>query len=199
MKVPDDTEAPPDDAAVIRASWHEPDRFAVIFQRHFTEIHRYVARRLGADTADDLTADVFLNAFRSREKFVPERGTVRTWLYGIATNLIGSHRRAEKRHFAALARTHVDDITEDHGDRVTDRVIAGATGKSLSAALTALPSGDRDALLLVALADLSYGEVAQALDIPKGTVASRINRARRKVRALLGPIELAQDLKERIS
>jgi RNA polymerase sigma-70 factor (ECF subfamily) len=78
------------DEALLRASWHEPDRFAGIFHRHFPEIHRYIARRLGPDAADDLAAETFLAAFRRRTKFDAERGAVRPWLYGIATNLIGS-------------------------------------------------------------------------------------------------------------
>ena len=95
--VPDVPAARPDDAEVIERSWHEPELFAEIFHRHFDEIHRYVTRRLGVDTADDIAAETVLAAFRRRTKFDPARGAVRPWLYGIATNLIGLHRRAERR------------------------------------------------------------------------------------------------------
>src|SRR5437879_1580712 len=97
-----------DDTALLCASWQEPDRFAELFHRYFAEIHRYIARRLGVDVADDLAAETFLAAFRKRAGFDPERGAVRPWLYGIATNLIGSHRRAERRYLAAIARTPGD-------------------------------------------------------------------------------------------
>jgi RNA polymerase sigma factor (sigma-70 family) len=60
--------------------------------------------------------------------------------------------------------------------------------KELAAALARLPSGDRDVLLLVALADLTYEEVASALGLKYGTVASRLNRARRKLREALGGV-----------
>ena len=180
-----EAEAPPDDAELMRASRQQPEQFAGIFRRYFAEVHRYVARRVGVEAAGDVVAESFLEAFRSRERFDPDRGGVRPWLYGIATNRIGSHRRAERRYLAVLARTHAEGFAEDHGDRVGDRVDAGSAGDVLARALADLPDADRDVLLLVALADLSYGETARALGIPEGTVASRLNRARRKLREAL--------------
>lgn len=79
IQSPDSTAAPPDDAAAVRASRHEPERFAEVFHRCFPEIHRYIARRLGTDAADDLAAEVFMAAFRRRDRFDPERGAVRPW------------------------------------------------------------------------------------------------------------------------
>ena len=193
---PDTAEEPPimiencdatDDAAVVWASLEDPDRFEEIFRRHFTEIHRYVARRLGPDVADDLAAETFVIAFRRRAAFDPARGTLRPWLYGIATNLVGAHRRAEKRYHLALAKAPVDPAAEDHSDQVIRSQDSGRRRKELARGLAGLSSGDRDALLLVALAGFGYGEVAQALGIPEGTVASRLSRARRRLRAVLGP------------
>lgn len=186
--VPDVPEAPPDDAEVIERSWHEPELFAEIFHRHFEEIHRYVARRLGADTADDIAAETFLAAFRRREKFDPARGAVRPWLYGIATNLIGLHRRAERRFYQALARTSADQVADGHENRVVAQVSAAGAGGELARALARLSPGDRDVLLLVALADLTYEQVAEALDLKYGTVASRLHRARKKLREALGGV-----------
>ncbi|MEV4094609.1 RNA polymerase sigma factor [Streptosporangium saharense] len=76
-----------------------------VFDAHFAEIHRYIARRLDTDTADDLAADTFLIAFRDRHRFDAARGAVRPWLYGIATNLVARHRREEVRRWKALSRT----------------------------------------------------------------------------------------------
>jgi RNA polymerase sigma factor (sigma-70 family) len=174
--------------AVIVKSWHEPALFAEIFHRHFDEIHRYVHRRLGADAADEIAAETFLAAFRRRQRFDPDRGAVRPWLYGIATNLIGLHRRAERRFFKALARVPADDVAHGHEDLVAAQVSARGVSKELAAALARLSSGDRDVLLLVALADFTYEEVAQALGLKYGTVASRLNRARRKLREALGGV-----------
>lgn len=195
IRSPDRPDAP-DDAAVLQASKHAPEEFTEIFHRYFAEIHRYVARRLGADAADDIAAETFLIAFRKRERFDPARGAVRPWLYGMATNLVGSHRRAEARYFAALARTPVAGAVEDHGERVAEQVIASSHRPALGAALASLPATDRDVLLLVALADFGYREVAQALSIPEGTVAPRLNRARRKLRESLAEIEPARNVTE---
>lgn len=96
---------PDSDAAVIEESWTEPERFAAIFDRYFSEVHRYIARRIGPAVADDLAGEVFLTAFAQRRKYDTERGCARPWLYGIATNLIGSHRRHERRMLRAIVRT----------------------------------------------------------------------------------------------
>jgi RNA polymerase sigma-70 factor (ECF subfamily) len=86
----------------------------------------------------------------------------------------------------AFARAGADPAVDGHADRIDNRVSAAAVQRDLAAALAGLSAGDRDVLLLVAWADLSYEETAAALDIPLGTVRSRLNRARRKVREALG-------------
>ncbi|MCP9968443.1 RNA polymerase sigma factor [Actinomadura madurae] len=183
---PPDVSADAADAEAIVRSRRDPAAFTEIFHRHFAAIHGYAARRLGVDAADDIAAETFLAAFRKRGRFDPARGSVRPWLYGIATRLIGLHRRAEGRRFRALARTPADHFEDGHEDLVTARVTAGGAGAELADALAKLPRGDRDVLLLVALADLSYEEVGQALGLKTGTVASRLHRARRRLRESLG-------------
>src|ERR1700756_5283287 len=109
------------DAAVIQLSRHEPEHFTVLFRRHAPHIQRYVARRLGQDAAEDIVAETFLLAFRQRDSYDCGRADARPWLYGVATNLIGRHRRAEIRLYHALARTGVDPVMEAFTDRVDDR------------------------------------------------------------------------------
>ncbi|MCI0685652.1 MAG: sigma-70 family RNA polymerase sigma factor [Sporichthyaceae bacterium] len=171
------------DAADIELSLQHPDHFA---DRYASQIHRYAARRLGPAAADDIVADVFLIAFRRRDRYNTERASARPWLYGIATNLISRHRRSEVRTFRALARTGVDPIAESHADRVAAEASAAAAGRQLAAALAKLSDGDRHVLLLFAWADLRYEEIAAALDIPVGTVRSRLHRAQATVRTALG-------------
>jgi RNA polymerase sigma factor (sigma-70 family) len=178
-----------DDATVIGRSRHEPEVFEILFRRHAHDIQRYVVRRIGADAADDLVAETFLLAFKQRDRYDMSRTDARPWLYGIVTNLIGRHRRAEIRHYRALARTGVDPVAESFTDRVDAAVSADAVKQRLAAALAALPAAHRDTLLLVAWGDLSYEEVAVALRVSAGTVASRINRARSKLRRSLGDID----------
>ena len=172
-----------DDAAVLERSKHDPQYFAEIFDRHFVGIRGFIARRLGRDIADDVASDAFMTAFRKRTIFDPALGTVRAWLYGIAATQIGLHRRAEVRRYRALARLHAETRPgrAPAGTPVQDEGLNGA----LAEALARLSAKDRDVLLLVALAELSYEEVAHALSIPYGTVCSRLSRARRQVRGAL--------------
>jgi len=187
-----------DAAAVVARSVCDPDQFAVIYDRYVGEVFRYVAGRLGRDVAEDLAAETFLIAFRKRDRFDPARGRVRPWLYGIATTLVGQHRREESRRYRALARAgrRVLDSVESHDDRVADAVTAGQLGRQLAAALAGLGHGDRDVLLLVAISELSHQEIALALDIPYGTVGSRLNRARRALREALGVVDPRLDHEE---
>ncbi|MEU3490550.1 RNA polymerase sigma factor [Streptomyces massasporeus] len=170
------------DAELIRASLQEPERFAALFDRHAPAIHQYVARRLGRDAADDVTAETFLTAFRIRARFDPARAGVRPWLYGIAAKQIGRHRRQEVQALKLLARTGHDPVADSWTDSADDRVAAEAAARPLAGALARLSAGDRHVLLLFAWADFSYQEIAEALGIPVGTVRSRLNRARRKLR-----------------
>jgi RNA polymerase sigma factor (sigma-70 family) len=179
-------EAAADDAALLAASVAEPGRFGEVFDRHSGEIYRFVARRLGPDAAGDLVAEVFLTAFRHRARFDPDRAGVRPWLYGIAVNVIRGHQRSERRRLHALSRLPADDAVGDFEQRVADRVSAQRLAPELARALAALSAGERDLLLLVAWADLSYDEAAHALGIPPGTARSRMSRLRVKLRASLG-------------
>ncbi len=74
------------DAAVMRASCDDPDRFEAIFSRYHRVIWTYIGRSAGRDLADDLTGDVFTTAFARRAAYDPARGEVLSWLYGIASN-----------------------------------------------------------------------------------------------------------------
>jgi RNA polymerase sigma factor (sigma-70 family) len=179
-------DADADDATVIQLSRHEPEQFTVLFRRHAPHIQRYVIRRLGSDAADDIVAETFLLAFRQRDRYDPARADARPWLYGIATNLIGRHRRAEVRLYRALARTGADPVCAPFTDRVDDRVSAGQAGQLLAAALASLPAELRDTLLLAAWSNLSYEQIALALGVPIGTVRSRLSRARTRLRRTLG-------------
>jgi RNA polymerase sigma factor (sigma-70 family) len=110
----------------------------------------------------------------------------RPWLYGIASNLIARHARAESRRYKALARASESGLVRAHDDLVAGRVDAAAVRGRLARALADLPRSVRDVLLLVAWAGLSQQEAAAALDIPAGTARSRLHRARREMRGALG-------------
>ncbi|HEU4422395.1 MAG TPA: RNA polymerase sigma factor [Pilimelia sp.] len=173
------------DAQIIRASRQSPDRFGTLYDRYATVLYGYACLRVGRVQAEDVVADTFLAAFAQRHRYDLARASARPWLFGILTNKIAERRRAETTHYRAYARAWQSPVLEGIADRVADQVTAQARRGQLSAALSRLNPADRHVLLLVAWAQLSYDEVAQALGIPPGTVASRLNRARRKVRAAL--------------
>jgi RNA polymerase sigma factor (sigma-70 family) len=173
-----------EDGTVIARSLTDAGEFSAIFDRHFQEMHLFVARRLGSDLADDVAADVFVEAFRCRDRYDVEARDARPWLYGITNNLVRRHRRTEVRRHRAYARHGLDvDTSEDHG--VAARVDATNAGVEIATAIARLRARDRDALLLQAWADLSYEQIAVALDIPVGTVRSRLHRARGQLQRAL--------------
>jgi RNA polymerase sigma-70 factor (ECF subfamily) len=179
------------DAEIIRRMHRDPELFAVIFDRYFGAIHGYATRRLGRDLADDLAAETFLAAFDTWRRYDTTWHSARPWLFGIASNLIAGHRRAEARRYRALARvsqvaTADPDSVNGPADRVAVRLDAQAVRGRLAAALEEIGPPDREVLLLIAWADLTCEEVAVALKIPAGTVRSRLHRARKTLRAALG-------------
>lgn len=174
-----------DDAALIEASIRDPAEFAAIFDRHAGSIHRFVARRIHPAEADGLVGDVFRIAFERRGSFDLARPSARPWLYGIATNVVAHHRRSETRRLHAMAR--LASVRVDHDDLIGERVSAtvDADGEwaRLVDVIDELPADERETLLLYAWEELSYADIAAALEVPVGTVRSRLNRARRRLRA----------------
>jgi RNA polymerase sigma factor (sigma-70 family) len=184
-----------DDAAIIARSVGDPEQFGAIFDRHAPQIHRYLARRLGADAADDLVGETFVAAFRVRAKFGRGHSDARPWLYGIAANVISQNRREDVRRLRLNSVARPESHERGHADDVAARVSAQALGARLGRALSELSVADREVLLLIAWEDLTYEEVAIALAIPIGTVRSRLHRARSRVREAFGdtnPLSLTE-------
>ena len=180
------SQSQPTDGELIGRSVGDPECFATLFDRHAATVHRYLGRRVG-ELADDLLSETFLIAFRRRAAYRPEHVEVRPWLIGIATNVVHGHRRSEQRRYRALARASAEPAPSGSTtDESHDRLAAEAMRAPLAAALARLKDRDRDVLLLFAYAQLSYEEIAAVLDVPVGTVRSRLNRARRQTRAALG-------------
>ena len=168
---------------LIAASFSDPKQFGGIFERHFEPIHRYASRRLGVALADDITAQAFTIAFERRRRFDLTMPDARPWLYGIVSNLVRSNRRTERRMFAASSRLgNRAEISSGHDD---EGVFDERQRTRLAWALNRLGHRQRDVLLLHCWAGLSHAEIAVALGIPAGTVASRLSRARQQVRAAL--------------
>jgi RNA polymerase sigma factor (sigma-70 family) len=174
-----------DDTELIAASLAEPARFAELFDRHFPAIHRFLRRRVGPELADDLAAETFTQAFARRRHYRAEHPDAGPWLYGIAGNLLRQHVRAEQRRLRAYERVPPDLDTHDPGDGVAERVDASAAGRRAAAVLADLPADQREVLLLHAWGDLDTAGIAQALNLPAGTVRSHLHRARQRLRRAL--------------
>ena len=166
-------EPSPSDADCLARSLSRPQAFEPIFDRHFRAVHRYLHRRAGSELADELAAETFAVAF-ARRSSCRSSSTVLPWLYGIATNVLRRRRRAESRQLHAYSRNGIDRWAAYEDD------VPGALDVRLARALAAMRPRERDALLLYALADLSYEEIALALDVPIGTVRTWLHRARQK-------------------
>lgn len=178
----DSASGEPSDGELIARSLDDPTLFAGIFDRHFVTVHRYFARRAGSYAADDLAAEVFTIAFARRTAFDLAYESAVPWLYGIAGNLLHAHRRRLNRDIALVVRHPRPESPVAFEDGVDASLDARREFKALQHRLERLPAADLETLLLYAWEDLSYPEIAQALGIPVGTVRSRLNRVRRKLR-----------------
>jgi RNA polymerase sigma factor (sigma-70 family) len=199
VKERDSVASTADDGEIIARSCLEPEQFAVLFDRHAAHIHRYAARRIGRESADDLVAETFLTAFGKRRLYDRRHRDARPWLYGIATRLIGQHRREELRQYRIAKAAVPDPDLPGHAERVAADETARALRTQLTAALAALPPDDRDVLILIGWEQLTYDETARALGIPVGTVRSRLSRARIRIRSALAATASPETIKEILS
>lgn len=178
--------SPPSDAEVIGRSLDEPEAFGLIYDRHAATLLRFLGRRAGGKVAEGLVGELFRIAFERRKTFDASRTSALPWLYGIGSKLLLKHRRGEARWLRASAR-----MTAGR-EAANTRASAAALDARLlfprvADAIEALPHDEREALLLFAWEELSYQSVAEALELPIGTVRSRLNRARAHLRELLEP------------
>lgn len=167
--------------------WHriranDPEAFGDLYGRHGPTIHRFALRRTGdPHHADDVTATVFLEAWRRRHRTELHQPTALPWLYGVTTNVLHNWRRSRRRHDAALDRLR---SRIDPGPALTDQQAEAADeARRVLARLPRLPAGELDVLVLATWEGLSIAEIADALDLPAGTVKSRLHRARQRLAA----------------
>jgi RNA polymerase sigma factor (sigma-70 family) len=169
---------PASDESLFRASASgDSAAFTVLYERHARTIYNYLFRRLADwSEAEDLTAVVFLEAFRRRKDVVVLDGKLLPWLYGIATNVLRNRRRALWRHRDLVARLSTEP-TRAAPDAAA-RAEAAEQMRSVLTRVATLPRRQQDVVALCMWSQLSYEEAAAALDVPVGTVRSRLARAR---------------------
>jgi RNA polymerase sigma-70 factor (ECF subfamily) len=166
----------PTDAEAIARSRSDPAAFELVFERHLAAVHAYAQRRVGRDLAEEVTAETFTRGFEARKRYDTSHAGALPWLLGIAGNVMRRHWRTERRRLEAYARAAGPERPVDAPDDAGEII----------AAVAELPRRYREVVLLWAWADLSYDEIAHALDLPVGTVRSRLSRARGRLRAREG-------------
>ncbi|WP_217554780.1 RNA polymerase sigma factor [Streptomyces sp. GbtcB6] len=170
----------------VRARVRAGDRnaFSELFGSCAKVVYNH-AFRLTADwsVAEDIMSATFLEAWRLRERVDPSGGSLRPWLLGIATNIARNHMRGNRRYRAAVsALAAMDTELGDHADDVAGRVDDDRRAAAALAALASLRRPEREVVILCLWEGLDYAAASQALDIPIGTVRSRLSRARTRLR-----------------
>lgn len=164
-----------------RDDWSQAQRgvgegFGRIFDRHRDRVYRHVLRLVPVPAdADDAVAIVFLEAWRRRGDARLVDGSLLPWLLVTATRVTQNLNRSARRYRALLAKLPIEDHVYDHADHLDDG--------PASAALRELPLLDRYVITLCVIEGLTDREAALVLDLPVGTVKSRLSRAKRRLAA----------------
>ena len=165
-----------------RARAGDADAFGELFDVCAKAVCNHAFRLLSDwSAAEDVMAQTFLEAWRSRDRIAPGGGSLRPWLFGIATNLARGHRRASRRQATALSRLGPPPDSPDFSDDVIGRLDDAERVTAVNRSLSRLRPDEWEVLALYTWSGLSYPEVAEALDIPVGTVRSRLSRARARL------------------
>jgi RNA polymerase sigma factor (sigma-70 family) len=175
-----------DDVELWALSASDPEAFGEIFRRHARSVFALCFWRTGdAAVAEDVTSVVFLEAWRRRDHVVLEQRSALPWLLGVANHTSRNATRSIRRHSQALRRLDGRRSSPDD-DAVIDRLDAEISLGVINEAVRDLTEQDREIVLLVFWSGLSYEATAVALDVPIGTIRSRVSRTRRKLQLRLG-------------
>lgn len=181
-----------DDFAVIqRVRAGDASAFDVIVQRHGDRLHAmlYQLANHDADLAAELTQEAFVHAFAKLDRFAGA-SSFYTWLYRLARN----------RALDLLQRKKPRNIEQDHLSRADgapsphDRVAANDLRDQVRRGLAKLPPDQRELLLLREFEGLDYQRIAELMDVPEGTIKSRLSRARAALREALEGRVSAEDI-----
>jgi RNA polymerase sigma factor (sigma-70 family) len=152
-----------------------------VYDAHGGLVYGICRKMLGDEAAKDVTQDVFLSAWRGRDQFDPERGSLPAWLVGIAKRRVIDHVRRERRH-----TEHRIDPPSTEPAAADSRDLERVAQKMLvAAALQQLPIRAREVIELAYVHDLTHHDIAERTGIPLGTIKSDIRRGLLRVRDLL--------------
>ena len=160
-----------------------PRDFEAWYHDHRATVYRYVRFRVATrETAEDVTSEVFLKAFRSFDRYDPGRASPRTWLLRIARNAVTDHLRSLRRRGSLhVSLDRVPDLVADVPSQ-EERVLKQERIQKLLNGTQTLRAGDQEILSLRYGAGLSNGEIAESLDISPNAVAVRLHRALKRLR-----------------
>jgi len=155
------------------------EAYGILYERHVHAIYNYLFRRLADwSEAEDMTAVVFLEAFRRRNDVRLSEGKVLPWLYGVATNVLRNRRRSLWYNRDVLRRLALDQAAPKYAYETGERLDAEEEMREILRRLRKLPKSQQDVVALCVWSGLSYEETADALGVAIGTVRSRLSRAR---------------------
>ena len=176
----------PDRELVARCQLGEADAFNELVGRHQDRVYAAVTRFCGnGEDAADVVQRAFINAYRKISEFKGD-AAFSTWIYRIAFNQAISFRRENKRPAVSIYSKDDDKVVEPAVDtNPTEKLEGEETQKKVQQALEQLEEGDRQIILLKDLQGHSYDEIAGIMQIPKGTVRSRLHRARLELKSKL--------------
>jgi RNA polymerase sigma factor (sigma-70 family) len=184
--VPDEDERT--DSELLLASKDDANTFTELYRRHAEELLRYFARRtLDPETAAELTAETFAEAFASRRNYTDVGVNGVAWLYGIARNRLSRFFRTGRVDAAARRRLGMPEreLPPEDYERIEDLIDFAPIRDALIGALETLSSGQRDAMRLRVIDGLGYPEVAERLRCSEANARQRVSRGLRKVAMVL--------------
>ena len=168
---------------ILAAQQGDDDAFESLVRLYEKKVYALALRMCGnPDDAAEVAQEAFLSAWQGL-KFFRRESTFSTWLYRLTTNAAIDCLRREKRHRGTDDLDGVD--LPDGGDTPQETAERSETRNAVRAALCQLTDEHREVLLLRYMQELDYGEIARALRISEGTVKSRINRAKTRLKELL--------------
>ncbi|CAM5697147.1 hypothetical protein SALBM135S_01978 [Streptomyces alboniger] len=162
----------------------EREAFAELYEQGARTVYHHALRLTGDwSTAEEVMSETFLAAWRSRGRLETTGGSLTPWLLGIATHKAENARRGLRRRRAFLARGTQRTTVADFASEVAGRIDDARRLQAVQTALDRLRRQEREVLSLCVWSGLDYQQAADALDIPVGTVRSRLSRARTKLAA----------------
>ncbi|WP_298229314.1 sigma-70 family RNA polymerase sigma factor [Gryllotalpicola sp.] len=183
------------DAALwLEATHGGSSAFAAIFDRHRVRVFRKAYRSIqNAADAEDVVAMVFLEAWKKRDDVRFVDGSVLPWLLAMTGYVTLNVERSKRRHGIALSKLPLDEAERDWSEDVSEDLDRAHQWAQVRTAIARLGERDQVMLQLAIVDDLSTQEVAAALDIPVGTVKSRLSRARTRLREEFDKAGIASD------